>query len=230
MLLPPARARLSPPWAPRRGAVETGGDYYDFFPLLGSCQGIVIADASGHGLGPALLITETRAYLRALALAQPDIGRILALANRRLAEDIAEGYFVTLLLARIDPRTRSLVFTSAGHPSGCVCDAAGRVKALLASTGLPLGIVPDADFPVGAALSLAPGDLVLLLTDGVVEARAPDETVFGFQRAVDIVRFYRSDSAAQIVNNLYHAVRAFAHNDPQVDDITAVVIKVRAAA
>jgi serine phosphatase RsbU (regulator of sigma subunit) len=208
-------------------AVETGGDYFDFFPLLDSCQGIVIGDASGHGLGPALLITETRAYLRAFALTSEDIGRTVALVNRRLVEDIGDDSFVTLFFARLDPRTRSFIYTSAGHPSGCVWGPSDSVKALLESTGPPLGIFPEGNFPIGPAITLQPGDLVLLLTDGVVEARAPDDTVFGFQRAIDIVRAYRRDTAAQIVDNLYHAVRAFSQNHPQEDDITAVVVKVR---
>ncbi len=206
-------------------AAETDGDYFDFFPLLDSCQGIVIADASGHGLGPALLITETRAYLRAFALTSEDIGRIVTLVNRRLVEDVADDYFVTLILARLDPHTRSLVYTSAGHAGGFILGGSDRVKALLESTGPPLGVLPDGAFPIAPAIILQPGDLVLLLTDGVVEARAPDGAAFGFQRAIDIARFYRRDTAAQIVNNLYHAVRAFSHNLPQVDDITAVVIK-----
>jgi serine phosphatase RsbU (regulator of sigma subunit) len=208
-------------------AVETGGDYFDFFPLLDACQGIVIADASGHGLGPALLITETRAYLRAFALTSEDIGGIVARVNRHLVEDVGGDYFVTLVLARLDPRTRSFLYTSAGHSSGCIIDPSGNVKAFLRSTGAPLGIVPDGDFPLAPAVTLRPGDLVLFLTDGVLEARAPDNTVFGFQRAIDIVRVYRRDTAAQIVSNLYHAVRAFSHNNPQVDDITAVVIKLQ---
>lgn len=207
-------------------AVETGGDYFDFFPLLDSCQGIVVADASGHGLGPALLITETRAYVRAFALTSEDIGRIVALVNRRLAEDVGDN-FVTLFFARLDPRTRSFVYTSAGHPGGCILDSSGTAKAFLKSTAPPLGIVPDGDFPIAPGITLQPGDVVLLLTDGVVEARAPDGIPFGLQRAIDVVRVYQSDAAAQIVDNLYHAVRAFSHNDSQVDDITAVVIKVR---
>jgi phosphoserine phosphatase RsbU/P len=210
-------------------AIETGGDYFDFFPLSDSGQGIVIADASGHGLGPALVITATRAYLRALALTEGDIGRVLTLVNGRLAEDVGDDYFVTLILARLDPATRRLFYTSAGHPRGCVFDSSGSVKALLESTAPPLGIFPDGAFPVAAPVTLQPGDLVLLLTDGVLEARAPDDTLFGFQRAIDVVRVYRSDTAARIVDNLYHAVRAFSHNSPQVDDITAVVIKVREA-
>ncbi len=206
-------------------AEETGGDYFDFFPLLGSCQGIAVADASGHGLGPALVIMGTRAYLRAFALSHADIGRIAALVNRCLAEDVGDTCFVTLFLARLDPRTRSLHYTSAGHMPGLVFDRSGDVKAVLKSTEVPLGVVPEGDFSSAPAVPLEPGDLLLLLTDGVVEAIAPDGAAFGQGRAIDIVRVYRRDTAAQIVSNLYHAVRAFTHNHPQVDDITAVVIK-----
>jgi serine phosphatase RsbU (regulator of sigma subunit) len=211
-------------------AAETGGDYFDFFPLLDSGQGVVVADASGHGLGPALVITETRAYLRALALTHEDVGRIAALVNRRLLEDVGGDYFVTLFLARLDTRNRSFNFTSAGHPKGCLFDSSGTVKAFLESTGPPLGLFPDSDFPSAAAITLEPGDLVLLLTDGVLEAAAPDGAFFGLQRAIDIVCVYRRDTAARIVSNLYHAVRSFCQNGPQLDDITAVVIKVSGSA
>jgi serine phosphatase RsbU (regulator of sigma subunit) len=206
-------------------AAETGGDFFDFFPLLDGSQGLVIADASGHGLGPALLATETRAYLRALSLAHAGLDRTVALVNRCLVEDVGDDHFVTLILARLDPRTHSLVYTNAGHPCGCVVDPSGGVRAYLKSTGPLLGVFPEGDFPMGPATTLGPGDLVLLLTDGVIDARAPDGTSFGSQRAIDIVHAYRWDTAAEIVFNLYHAVRAFAHNQPQLDDITAVVIK-----
>jgi serine phosphatase RsbU (regulator of sigma subunit) len=210
-------------------AAETGGDFFDFFPLLDGSQGLVIADASGHGLGPALLATETRAYLRALSLAHAGLDRTVALVNRRLVEDVGDDHFVTLILARLDPRTHSLAYTNAGHPCGCVVDPSGGVKAYLKSTGPLLGVFPEGDFPIGPATTLGPGDLVLFLTDGVIDARASDGTSFGFQRAIDIVHAYRGDTAAQIVFNLYHAVRAFAHNQSQLDDITAVVIKALAA-
>jgi serine phosphatase RsbU (regulator of sigma subunit) len=211
-------------------AVETGGDYFDFFPLLDSCQGVAIADASGHGLGPALLVTETRAYLRAFALTDEDIGRIVARVNRCLSEDVGAGNFVTLLLARLDPDTLSLFYTSAGHTPGFLFDALGRVKTRLESTGIPLGIATDGDFPLAPTIALQSGDLVLLITDGVVEACAPDGTAFGYQRAIDLVRLYHRDTAAQIALNLYHGVRAFSHNLSQEDDITVVIIKVREVA
>jgi sigma-B regulation protein RsbU (phosphoserine phosphatase) len=146
--------------------------------------------------------------------------------NRILAPDVEGDRFITLLLARLDPRTRSLVYTSAGHQTGYVFDATGAIKAALKSTSVPLGIFLEAEFPTGDEVRLQTGDLVLFLTDGVVEARTPDGMVFGTQRVEELIRFYRTASARQIVENIYHAVRAFSHNLPQYDDITATVIKV----
>jgi serine phosphatase RsbU (regulator of sigma subunit) len=207
-------------------AEAIGGDYYDFIPLLDGTLGVAIGDVSGHGVGPALLMAETRALLRAFAQTQTDVSAILALVNRVLMADIEGDRFITLILAKLDPRTHTLVYASAGHQTGYVLTADGAVRHALASTGYPLGIFKDAEFPASEAIPLQPGDMLMLLTDGIVEARAPDGTVFGRQRPVDIARVYRQATAGQIVENLYHAVRAFSQNLPQYDDITAAVIKV----
>jgi serine phosphatase RsbU (regulator of sigma subunit) len=167
-----------------------------------------------------------RAYLRASAQGQADVGAILGQVNRLLVQDVEGDRFITLLFARLDPKARTLSYASAGHTSGYVLDASGSVKHCLESTGIPLGVEPDASFPCGPPVSLAPGDLVLLLTDGVVETRDPQGAPFGARRALDLVRVYRKATARQVVDNLYHAVRAFAQNMPQYDDITATVIKV----
>jgi sigma-B regulation protein RsbU (phosphoserine phosphatase) len=207
-------------------AEAIGGDYYDFIPLLDGSLGIAIGDVSGHGVGPALLMAETRALLRAFAQTQADVSVILGLVNRVLVSDIEGDRFITLILAKLDPTRHTLVYASAGHQTGYVLSSAGAVKQELASTGYPLGIMKEADFPASEEILLQPEDLVVLVTDGIVEARAPDGTVFGRERPVDIVRVYREATAGQIVDNLYHAVRAFSQNLPQYDDITAAVIKV----
>jgi sigma-B regulation protein RsbU (phosphoserine phosphatase) len=207
-------------------AEAIGGDYYDFIPLADGSLGVAIGDVSGHGVGPALLMAEARALLRAFAETQADVSTILRLVNRVLVADIEADRFITLLLAKLDPRTRTFVYASAGHQTGFLLNPDGSVKQALASTGFPLGIVADAEFPASAALPLDPGDIVMLVTDGIVEARAPDGTVFGERRPLDLVRVYSKATARQIVANLYHAVRAFSQDLPQYDDITAAVIKV----
>lgn len=207
-------------------AESTCGDYFDFIRMPDGSVGIVIADVSGHNLASGFLMASTRAYVRALARTHTDPGEILTIVNHALAEDIKGDHFVTLTLVRLDPQTRSFTYASAGHPPGYILDPAGAVKGRMDSPSMPLGIFPEGDFPSSDPLTLEPGDLVLFFTDGIVEARSPDNTAFGTQRALDITRVYRRDPAFLIVDNLYNAVRAFSQQLPQRDDITVVVLKV----
>src|SRR5262249_5242083 len=148
---------------------EVGGDFFDYLDLPDGSLAVAIGDVAGSGIGPALLAATTRAYLRAQALAQADLGALLGQVDSWLRADMEGGWFGTLLLARLDPRQGTLVYANAAHATGYVLDGAGRVRAELRSTGLPLGILPDGDYPTTEALALSPGDLVLLLTDGVEE-------------------------------------------------------------
>jgi sigma-B regulation protein RsbU (phosphoserine phosphatase) len=206
-------------------AEATGGDYFDYLPMLGDRVGIVVGDVTGHGVGPALLMAETRAYLRILATRREDVGEILTRANFILAEDMGGERFITLFLARIDPKNRELVYASAGHPAGYVLNPAGDIKATLKRTGLPLGMRADTEYKGASPILLDPGDLVLLLTDGLEEASAPDDSLFGVERVLEVVRSNREKPARQMVEALYESARQFAQNAPQLDDITAIVIK-----
>jgi sigma-B regulation protein RsbU (phosphoserine phosphatase) len=206
-------------------AEAIGGDYYDFVPLRDGSLGVAIGDVSGHGVGPALLMAEVRAFLRAFAQTETDVGAILGLVNRVLTPDVEDDRFVTLLLARLDPRARTLRYASAGQSPGYILDAAGNVRAVLHSTGTPLGLFEDNAFAAGPEIPLQSGDLILLITDGVADAVDVEGTRFGVQRALSLVRAYRRQSAREIVENLYHAIRAFGRNLPPYDDITATVIK-----
>jgi PAS domain S-box-containing protein len=212
-------------------ADEVGGDCFDFIPtLIGGreCLDILIADASGHGIGAALLVAETRAYLRALALTCADVETLLTLTNRRLVENLITPHFVTLLLVRLDPADRSLLYTRAGHCPGYVLDRQGRTKAILASGDLPLGIMPTCEFPTGPTIPLEPGDLVFLFTDGIIEAVASNDDHFGMERTLDIIRKHQRESPDEILEALFDAVRDFSGNRLQ-DDLTAVIIKVEEA-
>jgi sigma-B regulation protein RsbU (phosphoserine phosphatase) len=187
---------------------------------------VAIGDVSGHGVGPALLMASARAYLHAHARADDSPGDVLALTNRLLMGDMEGDRYITLLLARLDMQRRSFVYTSAGHATGYVLDEHGEVKHHLDSTSVPLGISATETFPTSDEIRLASGDILVLLTDGIVEARDPQRHSFTPGRVLDLVRVYRQASARAIAANLFHAVRAFAQNDPQIDDITATVIKI----
>jgi serine phosphatase RsbU (regulator of sigma subunit) len=213
-------------WGAAYPAEETGGDYFDYITLGDGVTDIVVGDVSGHGYGPALIMAATRAYLRALAVTQAPFGDILATVNRVLNADVGDAHFVTLMLARINPGTRSLVYTSAGHMPGYILDDSGAVRARLDSTSIPLGILDEGDFPPAPPVALQPGDLVFLYTDGVVEATAPDGSLFGIERALDVIRSTRGEPARQIVQALERSSREFARQQRRHDDFTAIVIKV----
>jgi sigma-B regulation protein RsbU (phosphoserine phosphatase) len=205
-----------------------GGDYFDFFRLDSEVDsiGVAIGDVSGHGIGSALLMALARSYLRASAQLSSCPGEVLARVNRLLAHDMEGDRYITLFLARIDLESRSVSYASAGHATAYILDGQDRIKHALTSTDVPLGIHPDGEFVTRGPYQLSVGDIVVLLTDGLSDARDPQRHDFKDQRVLDLVRCYRHATAGQIVENLYFAVRAYAHNLPQLDDITAVVIKI----
>jgi sigma-B regulation protein RsbU (phosphoserine phosphatase) len=146
------------------------------------------------------------------------------MANRRLAEDVAADYFVTLFLARLDPHTRSLVYCSAGHVPGYVLGAGGEVKRALPSTEAPLCVVKAGELPEAAVAPLEAGDLVFLLSDGIVEARGINGTQFGIERALKVVRACRHEPPGDVVAAVVREARAWSQGH-QADDMTALVIK-----
>jgi serine phosphatase RsbU (regulator of sigma subunit)/putative methionine-R-sulfoxide reductase with GAF domain len=233
-LLPNAVPRVAGFQVAGRSAIArpVGGDCFDFVPLPRAgqdCLGVLVGDASGHGVAAALLMAETRAYLRAFALTCADVGTLLALSNQRLASDLVTDHFVTLFFLQLDPRTCSLAYASAGHCPGYVLDRQGRTKAVLASTGCPLGIDPAAEFPTGPTTTLGPGELVVLFTDGVVQAVSPDRDLFGVERLLGVVRAHQQETPDAILDALFDAVVKFSGHLLE-DDITAVVIKAEGVA
>jgi PAS domain S-box-containing protein len=205
-------------------AQETGGDYFDFIPLPGGDCWIALGDASGHGIGAALLMAAARAYLRALAVTHTGPDQVLDRVNQRLAEDVPADHFVTLFLARLSPRWRSLAYSSAGHLPGYVLDKRGEVRLVLPSTGVPLSLGTAGGFPQGPEPVLGPGELVLLLSDGIVEARSGSGQQFGIERTLGVVRAHRGKPPGDIVAALLQEARAWSAG-PQADDMTVVVLK-----
>ena len=129
-------------------ADHTCGDYYDFVPFPDGRVGIAVGDVSGHGFGPALLMAETRAYLRSLSKTSVDLGQILRRLNRFLCEDTEDERFVTLMLTLLDPVRRASCTRARGTSTGYVLDRSGATRHVLGSTGTPLGIFGEADFAV----------------------------------------------------------------------------------
>jgi serine phosphatase RsbU (regulator of sigma subunit) len=208
---------------------DVGGDYFDAFLMSDGSLALVIGDASGHAIGPALVIAETRAYIRAFAMTSTDPSSILALTNQRLCEDLASRHFVTLFFGRLDPCTGSLSYAGAGHCPGYVLSPEGHIKATLTSKGMPLGVNSASDYPLGPAARLSAGDLLFLYTDGVVEAgSAGSVEQFGIERTLTILRAHRTETPDQILDAIYRAARDFSPLCDQGDDITAILVKAEA--
>lgn len=222
---PPALAGFDIAGASHPSAMA-GGDLFDFVPWGDGSLGLAVGDASGHGIAAALVMASAHAYLRVLATADIDAGEVLGRANALIARETEDTRFVTLLLVRLDPQTGSFTYAGAGHPTGYLLDDSGAIKAQLASTSLPLGVEADERFPTLGPLSVAPGDLLLLVTDGLLEALSPDDRPFGVAGVLDLVRANRHRPAAEIVDILYRAVLAFSGRDAPQDDVTIVIVKV----
>ena len=164
------------------------------------------------------------AYLRALTQTPATPGEILSRANRIVCQEMQAECFATVSLCQIDPQTRSLVYAGAGHES-YLLDAAGQWTPLRA-TGLPLGIRQDETIESSPALILQTGQIILLLSDGIIESQAADGSQFGLGRAVEVVQAQRHESARNIVAALCQAAQAHGRHAPQSDDMTVVVVKV----
>jgi len=211
-------------------AALTGGDYVDFIQQPDGFVYLVIGDVSGHGFGPALIMATARAYLRAYAKSEWDLGSVLSSVNSALAADLGGNQFITLLLVRLDPRGRSMEYAGAGHVPGYLLDASGQTRIIMESAGLPCGLFADRVFSSSPVIPLSEGETIVLVTDGVTETINADAMEFGAERILEVVRRHRDQSARAQVQAIYESARAYAGIEAQHDDVTVVVCKVCAAA
>jgi sigma-B regulation protein RsbU (phosphoserine phosphatase) len=211
-------------------ATLTGGDYFDFIAQPDGCLCIAIGDVSGHGFGAALLMAETRAYVRSYAMLESDMGAILSRVNSALVKDLGGGQYVTLLLARLDPRNRSVEYASAGHIPCYLLRPSGEIGHVMESTGPPSGLFADSQFCSSPAMPLGYGETLVLLTDGITEAANNVEAQFGADRALEFIKCHLQNSAAELVRGIHETVQAFTGGGPPSDDITSVICKVSLAA
>ncbi|MDJ0973185.1 MAG: SpoIIE family protein phosphatase [Planctomycetota bacterium] len=227
--------KLYPVTAPRMRGFEiagavfsaeaTCGDYFDFIEQSDSRVAIAVGDVSGHGLGPALVMTQVRACLRTYLELGIDLDEAFERINLMLHEDFDGDFFVTLLVIVLDLETRTMQYCNAGHIPAFVLDAEGRTKATLERTGIPLGVLADRGYEIGSGGQLQPGDVALLLTDGVVESRSKDGDCLWEDGALEVVRSHIDAPAADMVERLYERVRKHARGRSQDDDVTMVVLK-----
>jgi len=210
-------------------ADETGGDYFDFIRAPSGHVGLVVGDVSGHGIGAALFMATARALLRAFVSSQPELGRVFGELNNSLERDMGTGSFMTLFYGDLDPRENVVRYVRAGHNEPLLYRADSDGFEELSGPGMGLGILRDYEYKVSEPVALEKGDVLLLFTDGIPEARNTEvdgKEQFGMERLQDVIRSKQGRSAREIVTSVVRSVREFAGQGQFEDDLTLIVVKV----
>jgi serine phosphatase RsbU (regulator of sigma subunit) len=206
-------------------ANQTGGDYFDWQLLPDGQVAISLADATGHGIGPALVSTSCRAYARASFLSGNGQNGLLKTLNRLLSQDLSANRFITFAVVFLDPILAQIKVLSAGHgPILWYRHSDDKIENLQAH-GIPLGMLEGAEYEGATAKYMEHGDLLVLVTDGFYEWTNRSGEEFGLARLEAVIRDSRDCSAKEIIARLRSAVAKFCQGTEQQDDLTAVVLK-----
>jgi serine phosphatase RsbU (regulator of sigma subunit) len=206
-------------------ADETGGDYFDWQHLGDGRLAITLADVTGHGIGSALCMAACRSYARAGFATERDLHPFLLRLNQLLYEDLPSAKFVTLAAGMLTPGDSTLRLISAGHGPLLFYSAEQDSFQSWDAHGVPLGMIPRAAYGPPEEIRFAAGDILILVTDGFLEWTNAQDDDFGEARLREVVRSCRNRSAADIISELYDRVLKFANSTPQLDDLTALVLK-----
>jgi serine phosphatase RsbU (regulator of sigma subunit) len=214
--------------ASSRSPEATGGDYYDVIPLASWRIGLVVADVSGHGLAPSLLMASLRALLRGFALrgeAPPE--RLLTDLNASMLDDLRPRHFITLVYGVLDPVAHRISWANAGHGPVVLHLATGQdhVRSLVEdeARGCPLGILPEG-YQACAPVSLSAGDLLILGSDGVVETRRAGAT-FGVERLQEVILQHRHRPVQDVHDALLKATMSYHDGPCPDDDLTLLLLR-----
>lgn len=210
-----------------RPANTVAGDYYDAFFRAPECPDrllLVVADVAGKSVPAALLMSTLQASLRTLAALPGSLLELTSRLNRyACAQNLGGRRFTTAFLAELEPETGKLTYINAGHNWPVLRRENGAIERLEAG-GLPLGILPAAPYQCGST-SLGPGDLLLIFTDGLVEAENAAQEEFGEARMLSILGNPSGGSAAESMKRVMTSVDAFVGFTRQHDDITCMVVR-----
>ena len=206
-------------WTPASGI---GGDCFDVLRFSETRMAVSIADVVGKGLPAALLMSNLQAAVRAFATPQAEPHDVCTSVNRLLCRNIAAGKFVTFCYAVVDSSTGALVYGNAGHNPPAVARANGDIE-WLAPTGLVLGVAPDWAYTTGVS-TLGAGDRLVCFTDGITEARSPDDEEFGEDRLIATIAAEPRGSAERLAHAISQAVGTWTNGSPQ-DDATLIVVE-----
>ena len=206
-------------------ANQTGGDYFDWQSLPDGQIAISVGDATGHGIGPALVSALCRAYARASFVVDREREHVLERLNSLLATDLADDRFVTFAVVFLNPVNSEVKVLSAGHgPILWYRHAKNKLENFEAQ-GIPLGMIAGMPYEDSRLQCLEAGDMIVLVTDGFYEWQNRDGDEFGLDRLNETIRRARDCSAEEVIARLHQAVMDFSKGTEQKDDLTAVVLR-----
>lgn len=206
-------------------ADKVGGDYYDYFFREEGLFDIVIADVSGHSIGPALFMVETRSVLRMQHPNSAKPAQTLADLNRFLFNDLDQAnYFITLFYLQIDPARRQFHYACAGHPPPLLFNTETGQFTELDADGLIIGIKPEVSFEE-KSLPLTKGDYILFYTDGLPETENTEQGFFGLQRVKTVLQGQAGQTPQAVIEALLKTLREFRQSETFDDDITVMVFR-----
>jgi len=201
---------------------QVGGDYYDMVYLPNERYGFIVADVSGKGLPAAMLATNLQGAFVGVAAGDPDLSLLFQRVNDFLCERTPTEMFATVLYGVLD-RLGRFQFVNAGHVPPLIIRAGGEVESLTPSN-IPVGLFPGMTFEVANA-QLQCGDVLLICSDGVTEAHAADEEMFGESGLRNSLQSCSGLTADEICRRVVGAVHEFVGNSPQADDLTLAVVR-----
>ncbi len=206
-------------------ATLLGGDYYDFFQISENVVDVVIADVSGHGAAASLLMPSLAVALRLRARELSGPAAILKDLDQVLQQITNAATFVTMFYARFDQANKTLQYANGGHNPPILMRSRNGQCVELEAGGPIMGILKDAQFS-NTVVSLDPGDILTLFTDGAIEQENETGDEFSLSRLEDVVTSKKEEPAAALVAGITDAVSTFAGAKPQADDLTVVVVKI----
>jgi len=187
---------------------------------------LLLADASGHGIGPALSVTQVRAMLRMAIRVGEDLPAIIRHLNAQLCADLTDGRFVSAWLGELDAKEQTLTGFSCGQGPLLYYRAAERTCVVVETDTVPFGCVEDLEVRLRPPIRMEPGDIFVALSDGVVDAeRSSEGKRFGTSRVIDIVTRHCEGSATEVMTALRQALSDFTGATPADDDRTGVIVK-----
>lgn len=210
-----------------RPADETGGDAYDVIDLGGGAAVFLLADATGHGIGPALSVSQVRSMLRMAVRMGGNLASINQHLNEQLRADLPEGRFVTAWLGQLNGAAASLTSFSAGQGPLLYYQASSQSIRSFNADRVPFGVLDEFDPTPNPPIALEHGDIFAVISDGIFEAKGPAREDFGHQRVQEVIYENCGAPLSQLLEKLRNAVNDFTADAPPEDDQTMILIKRR---